>query len=209
MPDEKTLTGIEFIRYGLALLVLASHLPSLCLWLVIHPFSAFWRKLGGGWTVFILTFPVVAWIAGVWFLREFLLGTNWGTNPVAITLSGLSLAGGIWLRIVRMRSLDSKSISGFPELSRENYPGTLLTDGIYGRIRNPRYIEMLLLVLGYSLFANYSGPFIAWLISLPILFLVVVLEERELRERFGAAYAEYCRRVPRFIPRFWKWRKPE
>jgi protein-S-isoprenylcysteine O-methyltransferase Ste14 len=28
---------------------------------------------------------------------------------------------------------------------------------------------------------------------------VVRLEERELRERFGTAYEEYCRRVPRFV----------
>jgi protein-S-isoprenylcysteine O-methyltransferase Ste14 len=29
---------------------------------------------------------------------------------------------------------------------------------------------------------------------------VVLLEERELRDRFGAEYDEYCRRVPRYIP---------
>jgi len=29
----------------------------------------------------------------------------------------------------------------------------------------------------------------------------VLLESRELRERFGAEYAEYCRRVPRYLPR--------
>jgi len=207
MPDEKTLTGLEFIRYGLALLVLASHLPSLCLWLVIHPFSAFWRKLGGGWTAFILSLPVIAWIAGVWILRKGLVGINLGTHPFTILLSGVSLAAAIWIRIVRVRSLDSKKISGFPELSRASYPGPLLTAGIYGRIRNPRYVEMLLLALGYSLFANYSGPYLAWMISLPVLFLVVLLEERELRVRFGAAYDEYCRGVPRFIPRLGTWKE--
>jgi protein-S-isoprenylcysteine O-methyltransferase Ste14 len=201
MPEGGTLSALEFIRYGLALIVLASHLPSLFLWLVIHPFSAFWRKLGGGRTAFILSIPVIAWIAGVWILRDAFVGINLGTHPFTIILSGLSLAAAIWIRMVRMKSLDSKKISGFPELSRANYPGPLLTAGIYGRTRNPRYIEMLLLALGYSLFANYSGPYLAWMISLPVLLLVVLLEERELRVRFGAAYDDYCRRVPRFIPR--------
>ena len=32
--------------------------------------------------------------------------------------------------------------------------------------------------------------------------LIVLFEERELRDRFGEAYAEYARRVPRFVPRW-------
>jgi protein-S-isoprenylcysteine O-methyltransferase Ste14 len=38
---------------------------------------------------------------------------------------------------------------------------------------------------------------------------VVVLEERELRHRFGPVYEEYSRRVPRFIPKFGKRKKAE
>jgi protein-S-isoprenylcysteine O-methyltransferase Ste14 len=30
--------------------------------------------------------------------------------------------------------------------------------------------------------------------------VLVLLEERELRDRFGAEYEEYCRQVPRWIP---------
>jgi len=29
---------------------------------------------------------------------------------------------------------------------------------------------------------------------------VVRLEERELRDGFGAEYEDYCRRVPRYLP---------
>jgi protein-S-isoprenylcysteine O-methyltransferase Ste14 len=53
----------------------------------------------------------------------------------------------------------------------------------------------------YALLTNYLATRVLYLLALPALYAVVRLEERELRERFGAAYAEYCRRVPRLIPR--------
>jgi protein-S-isoprenylcysteine O-methyltransferase Ste14 len=87
-----------------------------------------------------------------------------------------------------------------PELSRSN-KGTLLTGGIYGTIRHPRYIEALFWSVAYALFANYVGAYVAVGLCIPVLYLIVVLEERELRGRFGAEYVAYCSRVPRFIPR--------
>jgi protein-S-isoprenylcysteine O-methyltransferase Ste14 len=38
----------------------------------------------------------------------------------------------------------------------------------------------------------------------PGIYLIVLLEERELRDRFGRAYEEYCQGVPCFFPR---WRR--
>jgi protein-S-isoprenylcysteine O-methyltransferase Ste14 len=35
----------------------------------------------------------------------------------------------------------------------------------------------------------------------PLLHLIVLLEERELPDRFGEAYVDYSRRVPRYWPR--------
>jgi protein-S-isoprenylcysteine O-methyltransferase Ste14 len=38
------------------------------------------------------------------------------------------------------------------------------------------------------------------------LIYIPALEEPQLRHRFGAAYSEYCRHVPRFLPRLRPWR---
>jgi protein-S-isoprenylcysteine O-methyltransferase Ste14 len=35
------------------------------------------------------------------------------------------------------------------------------------------------------------------------------LEEPQLKSRFGADYVEYCRHVPRLIPRLRPWHSPD
>lgn len=52
--------------------------------------------------------------------------------------------------------------------------------------------------------ANYPAVYLAWLLWIPGVYVTVLFEERELRQRFGAEYEEYCREVPRFIPRLGK-----
>jgi len=87
-----------------------------------------------------------------------------------------------------------------PEISRRD-KGRLLTGGIYGRTRNPRYLEILTFSFVYTAFANYAGIWVLYALMFPALHLVVLLEERELRDRFGAEYEEYRRRVPRYLPK--------
>ena len=62
-------------------------------------------------------------------------------------------------------------------------------------------MEVVAGTLAYALFANHVGVYVLWLLLFPALLLVIRLEERALRERFGPAWEEYARRVPRFVPR--------
>ena len=39
------------------------------------------------------------------------------------------------------------------------------------------------------------------LLMLPALWILILLEERELKQRFGTEYEEYLSAVPRLIPR--------
>ena len=200
MPPRPVET-MNTARYIVAVLLLVGLPPGVMLWFFIHPFASFWRKLGPVWTYGILSPLVLLYIVGVFLARDLLLATDYGTSYATIALAAACLVVGIWIAIARRKLLTAGVLSGLPELSEKRYPGTLLSEGIYGRMRHPRYVEVLLVSLAYALFSNYLGTYVLVLLAVPAIYLVVVIEERELRERFGEAYDEYCRRVPRFIPR--------
>lgn len=80
--------------------------------------------------------------------------------------------------------------------------GELVTSGPYAYVRNPLYLANGLIGLGITLLSG-----ILWAIVLfggIFAFLygsVVRAEEAFLEEKFGEAYREYARYVPRFFPR--------
>lgn len=191
---------VDTARIVVAVMVIACHPPGILLWFAVHPFAAFWRRLGAVWTYAILGVPTIGLIIGAVLLRKPLLMRDLGTSWVTIALAVPCLATALLINRQRSRQLNFGKLSGLPELSQDG-PGTLLTQGIYSRLRHPRYVEVTLWVLGYALFANYLGAYVVLALSVPLILGVVVLEERELRQRFGEAYEAYCRRVPRFIPR--------
>jgi protein-S-isoprenylcysteine O-methyltransferase Ste14 len=86
-------------------------------------------------------------------------------------------------------------------MAPDRFPQRLLTEGIYSRIRHPRYVEVLLVIASLALIANNLASYVNWIIGIPSVLLIVRIEERELRDRFGAEYEAYCARVPRFVPR--------
>ena len=100
------------------------------------------------------------------------------------------------------KHLKLRILVGVPELA-EGDPGQLLTDGIYAHTRNPRYLDMMIGIIGFSLILNFHGIYWLVLATCVGLYFVVLLEERELKDRFGAPYEDYLRTVPRFVPRSW------
>jgi len=176
--------------------------PGLLMWFIVHPFVGFWRRLGVKTSLAINIVVMFAAVAGLWFLREPLLGRDLGTSWPLVVL-GVALAiVAIRMGLVRKKYLTFRILSGLPEFaSAEEEQGKLLTEGPYARIRHPRYVEVIVAVLAYAFIANYVGVYILALITPPLVHLIVLLEEHELRNRFGEEYDLYSARVPRYIPK--------
>lgn len=81
-------------------------------------------------------------------------------------------------------------------------PKSLIVNGLYRYIRNPIYLGALLVVLGYLLWFGSRLLIIYFLFAAFVFYiLVVMIEEPVLRNMFGVEYEEYCKNVPRWIPR--------
>ena len=76
----------------------------------------------------------------------------------------------------------------------------LATDGIYRTVRNPSYLGLLVLSLGWALaFRSLVGLLLALLMLIPLI-ARIRSEEALLRSQFGTAYDEYCARTWRLVP---------
>jgi protein-S-isoprenylcysteine O-methyltransferase Ste14 len=85
-------------------------------------------------------------------------------------------------------------------------PRHLVIRGPYRYVRNPMISGVVFVLFGEALML-LSGPHFQWaLIFLLINFIYIPLfEEQQLKARFGEAYIEYCRHVPRLVPRLRPW----
>ncbi len=86
--------------------------------------------------------------------------------------------------------------------NRQVYAEDLVTEGVFGHCRNPMYVGNLLILSGMAITSNcWTTVLVAIPVTAFIYRAIVAAEEDFLRRKFGAAFDEYCRKVPRFVPR--------
>ena len=80
---------------------------------------------------------------------------------------------------------------------------TLVVEGPYSICRNPLYVGSFLLALSIGLFLK-SVTFALGLALVSAFYIGVTVptEEEHLRRQMGKEYEDYCRKVPRYWPRF-------
>ena len=124
----------------------------------------------------------------------------WTIDGDAIRWLGVALfAAGGALRIWPVFVL-GRRFSGLVAIQ----PGhRLVTSGVYGVIRHPSYLGLLVNGLGWGLaFRSGVGVLLTALIVPPLLARIRA-EEALLRSHFGGEYDSYCARTPRLIPRLY------
>jgi protein-S-isoprenylcysteine O-methyltransferase Ste14 len=133
-----------------------------------------------------------AWLPAYTDRKEF-----WVLDGEAVRWLGVALyAGGGALRLWPVFVL-GRRFSGLVAIQ----PGhTLVTDGIYRVIRNPSYLGLLILSLGWALaFRSGVGALLAAL-NIPPLVSRMRSEEALLRTQFGEEYEAYRGRTWRLLP---------
>jgi len=114
-------------------------------------------------------------------------------NLLALILVVAGLSGIIWCA-----SLHFVQASQGWELERT--PKYLLVHGPYKFSRNPMYLSVLVIWLGWALFyrsvAVFVGLVVAWV---SVTFIMAPSEERQLEARFGETYRQYKNAVPRWL----------
>jgi protein-S-isoprenylcysteine O-methyltransferase Ste14 len=80
-------------------------------------------------------------------------------------------------------------------------PGhTLVTGRIYGTIRHPSYLGLLVGSLGWGLAFRSAVGVLLMVLTIPLILARIRAEEALLRTEFGAAYDAYRARTARLIP---------
>ena len=123
---------------------------------------------------------------------------------VALQLAGVAL-GAVGLALFTA-SLRRFATEGQGTLAPWDPPRELVVRGPYRYVRNPMISGVVFVLFGESL-VLLSVAHAVWAAGFLTLNLIYIplIEEPQLKGRFGAAYLEYCRHVPRIVPRLRPW----
>lgn len=186
--------------HRLAVTVLILEMPVPLYWLVLHGGVAFWRKRA---RLGYLCAVLVAWGgagSSLYHFRARLFPQPLERGALshwAIALGLLLIAAdAIILTKVEME-LGGHRLVGHAELTGR---GEMTARGLYRWVRHPRYLGMILAVLGACLLGGSQALWVAFAVWLAVVLAMIWVEDRELRVRFGAPYIAYAKRVPALLP---------
>ena len=149
---------------------------------------------------------VVAVLIPIWVTRRNHTPLAVGATP----FQQLEQAAGLCLALIGLvlfvSSLRRFAGDGQGTLAPWDPPRQLVVTGPYRYVRNPMISGVLFVLFGEALIL-LSRPQLSWALTFLLINAVYIplLEEPQLRVRFGTSYDEYCDHVPRLVPRLRPW----
>jgi len=178
--------------------VIYSTIP--CFWFLIHPRVGYWRSRKGSPYLILLAAWAAMWIivaaATAGGRHVALYSTRW-----AWILALLLFTTGFWLYSQSRKNFSARQLGGLPELVPGHHEQRLVTTGIRAHVRHPVYLGHLAEMLAWSIGTGLAVCYALTAFAVISGAIMIRMEERELEQRFGAAYAAYRERVPAIFPR--------
>jgi protein-S-isoprenylcysteine O-methyltransferase Ste14 len=190
------MASLETIGW-IACLIYAS-IPSF--WLMIHPRAHYWRSRSRSPYRVLLPLWIAMWIVlGLGSARwrhAAIYSSPWMWIPALALFSA-----GFSIYFQAGKKFSGKQLGGLPEVMPGANEQHLITSGIWARVRHPVYLGHLCEMLAWSMGTGLAVLFVLTAFAVVTGLVMIRLEDKELRTRFGAEYALYRGRVPAVLPR--------
>ena len=142
----------------------------------------------------MLIFAIAIWLLNRYFPLVAIVPTEWrwlGWCVIAIAPIAPILAN------IQFRRAQTTANPFKPDAAT-----ALVTSGVFSWTRNPMYLGLFILLLGWAIKLGSLSAFIAALLFVPLIYIVQIrAEEYALRARFGTDYDRYCQHVNRWVGR--------
>ena len=143
--------------------------------------------------------PVYALSIGLlmWLLDQYLPISHWISEPwnkIGLVLIVTALSFDLWSLFLFFRSKTT------PNPMKPENSKSIVTGGLYKISRNPMYVGLLFVLLGYAIWLGSLSPFL--LLPLFVLLITtqqIIPEEEMLEQKFGQEYLDYKMRVRRWL----------
>jgi protein-S-isoprenylcysteine O-methyltransferase Ste14 len=186
---------IDFI--ALFYLVLLFWIPFY--WFVFHPAIHFWRRVGN--RAFWVALPVwLVFAVGIITARHELLAGRVERNALTWAVGGILFIAASWLDVQTRHTFGWRRLVGLAELNPQHRLCGVIRTGVYGRVRHPRYLLYMLMILSMAFLTGAQVIFLLAFLNVLLYQILAPFEERELLDQYGPQYEDYRRSVPRFVP---------
>lgn len=145
---------------------------------------------------------VVTVVIPLWLARRSNVGLSIGSTPSHLLVQLVGLVVSAVGFVLFVTSLGRFAAEGQGTLAPWDPPRHLVVRGPYRYVRNPMISGVVFILLGQTLILM-SASHLIWAVIFIAMNLIYIplFEEPQLQKRFDGEYVEYCRNVPRLLPR--------